>query len=192
MKKAEIRELIFNERKTYSLDYLAQSSNRISDLFFKNFKELEDKTIHIFIPIVKKAEIDTWIIINRIFLEYPKVKLCTSIVDYSTGELEHFLFNKETKFAVDKWGISIPTSINKIAEQDIDIVLTPLLAYDSKGYRVGYGKGFYDKFFSRCTNNTQKIGLCVFEDGVIIDDVNEYDMALDYCITPTKLVSFSK
>ena len=70
------------------------------------------------------------------------------------------------------------------------MVLVPLLAFDSKGYRVGYGKGFYDRFLKQCRNDCVKIGLSYFEPIDAINDAGEFDVPLDFCITPQKAYVF--
>lgn len=71
----------------------------------------------------------------------------------------------------------------------IDLVIVPLLAFDLDGNRVGYGKGYYDKFLQNC-ENALKIGICLEKPLLKILDINEYDIKLDYCITPEKIYSF--
>ena len=66
----------------------------------------------------------------------------------------------------------------------------PLLAYDKNGNRVGYGKGFYDKFLAECNPNTIKIGLSFFEPEELISDINTSDVQLNYCVTPNKTFKF--
>lgn len=58
------------------------------------------------------------------------------------------------------------------------------------GNRVGYGKGFYDKFLSDCKPDVIRIGLSFFEIEENIDDVFEGDVKLDYCVTPNHIHSF--
>ncbi|MFZ0597958.1 MAG: 5-formyltetrahydrofolate cyclo-ligase, partial [Flavobacterium sp.] len=72
----------------------------------------------------------------------------------------------------------------------IEVVFVPLLAFDNVGNRVGYGKGFYDKFLAQCKPRTIKIGLSFFEAENQIDDVFESDVKLDYCVTPEKIFRF--
>jgi 5-formyltetrahydrofolate cyclo-ligase len=72
----------------------------------------------------------------------------------------------------------------------IDVVFVPLLAFDKKGHRVGYGKGFYDKFLSECKPETIKIGLSFFEPEELISDVFEDDVTLNYCVTPNGVYAF--
>lgn len=70
------------------------------------------------------------------------------------------------------------------------MVLIPLLAFDKNGYRVGYGKGFYDRFLAECRPDVVKVGLSVFEPIDEITDLNEFDIKMDFCITPNRVWQF--
>jgi 5-formyltetrahydrofolate cyclo-ligase len=72
----------------------------------------------------------------------------------------------------------------------IDVVFVPLLAYDEKGNRVGYGKGFYDAFLSECKPETIKIGLSFFPPELEIKDVTSDDIKLDFCVTTDSVHAF--
>ena len=190
MKKSELRTLFFEKRNQFSDDDILSKSESIKFHFFNFFSNLDEKTIHLFLPIRSKKEVNTWLIINQLFKQYPSVKLCTSFVNYETNTLKHFYFDEKTEFTIDKWGIPIPQSTHEVDFCSIDIVITPLLAFDKLGYRVGYGKGYYDTFFSNCSSNVKKIGLSLFEMPIQIDDINSFDIPLDYCITPFKIIKF--
>jgi 5-formyltetrahydrofolate cyclo-ligase len=83
-----------------------------------------------------------------------------------------------------------PELCQKVNMADIDLVIIPLLAFDAKGNRVGYGKGFYDRFLQDCQPDTLKIGVCLDEPVQRIDDVEAHDIPLDLCISPTGLHLF--
>jgi 5-formyltetrahydrofolate cyclo-ligase len=70
------------------------------------------------------------------------------------------------------------------------VVFVPLLAFDKKGHRVGYGKGFYDRFLSDCKPETIKIGLSFFEAEESISAILPSDIRLDFCVTPTEIIVF--
>ena len=73
---------------------------------------------------------------------------------------------------------------------DQSLFMFYLLAFDFKGYRVGYGKGFYDRFFASLPRETKKVGISLFEPCEAIEDVNEHDIPLTHCVTPNKIFTF--
>ena len=72
----------------------------------------------------------------------------------------------------------------------IDAVIIPLLAFDEKGNRVGYGAGFYDRFLRNCKTNVTKIGLSFFPPEKEEIETNHFDIKLTHCITPEKIYIF--
>jgi 5-formyltetrahydrofolate cyclo-ligase len=91
------------------------------------------------------------------------IKIVIPKVDIHAGSLTHYHYNQEIELIKNQYGIDEPTEGVQISESEIDMVLIPLLAFDKKGYRVGFGKGYYDKFLSRCRKNVLKVGLSFFE-----------------------------
>jgi 5-formyltetrahydrofolate cyclo-ligase len=106
--------------------------------------------------------------------------------------LESVAVSAETKLVFNKWGILEPSGGQAVEPKEIDVVLTPMLAGDKRGFRVGYGKGYYDKFFSLCRPDVLKIGLSYFPPIEEISDVHEFDVKLDYCVTPEEVFSFEQ
>jgi 5-formyltetrahydrofolate cyclo-ligase len=72
----------------------------------------------------------------------------------------------------------------------IDVVFLPLLAFGIAGYRVGYGKGYCDRFLAQCKPETLKIGVSIFEPVEHISNREPHDVRMDYCITPSTIYSF--
>jgi 5-formyltetrahydrofolate cyclo-ligase len=105
-------------------------------------------------------------------------------VDIHGGQLAHYQYDQQIELIKNEYGIDEPKSGNKVTENEIDMVLIPLLAFDRKGYRVGFGKGYYDKFLSRCRKDVLKVGLSFFEPVDAIEDITGYDIPMDFCITP--------
>ena len=106
-----------------------------------------------------------------------------------TKIMQHFVWDDATTFMPNRWGIDEPDPISSqpLATQLIDAVLVPLLAFDKQGYRVGYGGGYYDRFLAGCRPDTMRIGVSFFEPIAAISDVNEWDIPLDLCLTPSTL-----
>jgi 5-formyltetrahydrofolate cyclo-ligase len=104
--------------------------------------------------------------------------------------MTHFLLTDATKIKKNDYNIPEPIDGIEIPTSKIEVVFVPLLAFDKKGNRVGYGKGFYDRFLSECNPETIKIGLSFFDSEELIEDVFENDVKLDYCVTPNTVFSF--
>ncbi len=143
---------------------------------------------HIFLAIPKKIEVDTSFLLTILHGKDKNIVLPKVL---GKNQLNHYLLTDSTKLEISKWGIPEPIDGIKIPEEKINVVFVPLLAFDQKGNRLGYGKGFYDNFLGRCKADVLKIGLSLFEAEEQISDINENDIPLDYCITPNKIYSFS-
>ena len=105
-------------------------------------------------------------------------------------DLQHYLLTDTTKLKLNRWKIPEPVSGIKIDPQQLDLVFVPLLGCDTFGNRVGYGKGFYDKFLANCKKDVIKVGLSFFPPDKDILEVEDFDIALDYCITPKAIYTF--
>lgn len=143
---------------------------------------------HLFLSIRNQKEIDTEQILHILFARSKEVVVSKS--DFKTNSLTHFLLTENTKLEISDYGIPEPKNGLPVPENMLDVVFVPLLAFDEKGNRVGYGKGFYDSFLKKCKKNVIKIGLSFFESELVIKDVYSGDIALDYCVTPNKIYQF--
>lgn len=143
---------------------------------------------HIFLPISEQKEVNTEFILH--LLSGKDKEIIVSKADFATRNMTHFLLTDNTKIKKNEYNIPEPVDGIEVPSNKIDVVFVPLLAFDKKGHRVGYGKGFYDKFLSECKPDVIKIGLCFFEPEEVIEDVFEGDIQLDYCVTPNSIHSF--
>ncbi|PKB16875.1 5-formyltetrahydrofolate cyclo-ligase [Flavobacterium sp. 5] len=148
-----------------------------------------DKTyFHIFLPIVEHKEVDTEFILHLLSGKDKEILISKS--DFETRGMTHFLLTDNTRIQKNEYNIPEPIDGIEVPSKKIDVVFVPLLAFDKKGNRVGYGKGFYDKFLSECKPETIKIGLSFFDPEELISDVFESDILLDYCVTPSGVFTF--
>jgi 5-formyltetrahydrofolate cyclo-ligase len=90
----------------------------------------------------------------------------------------------------NKWGIQEPMPITKVLLNQMDVILVPLLCFDTAGHRVGFGKGYYDQYFGNQSYSVNKIGISYFEPISKIEDTNQFDVPLTKCITPWKIYEF--
>lgn len=191
MTKAELRKIFLANQKAFSADEREVKSFAIAELFFQKFDLSKIEFLHLFLPIEKFREIDTRPIFERVWRNFPHVETLVPRVNFQTNEIENLKFSVATETAKNVWHIHEPTHDEKIETEKIDAVLVPLLCFDRRGYRVGYGKGFYDRFLKNCRADCVKIGLNYFAPIEEILDVNEFDISLDYCVTPDKVWKFS-
>lgn len=185
MLKHEIRDLFRTNRNLLSTETLELKSIEISNRLLEA-PIWEFSFFHLFLPIANKKEIDTQSILTLLQGKDKNVVL----PKVNGQELMHFLLTDDTVLKKSKWGIPEPIDGIEIDEKKIDVIFIPLLAYDLKGNRVGYGKGFYDRFLEKCRPDSIKVGLSVFEPITEISDVNGNDIPLNYCATPDKIYEF--
>lgn len=185
--KKELRLHYKNLRKELSSDLIEEKSLAIANNLLK--LSIWDKTYyHVFLPIEEQKEVNTEFILHM--LSGKDKEIVVSKSDFETREMTHFLLTDNTKIKKNEYNIPEPLNGLSVPSETIEIVFVPLLAFDILGNRIGYGKGFYDKFLAECKPETIKIGLSFFEAVNQIDDVFESDVKLDYCVTPEKVYSF--
>ena len=185
MTKAEARKYYRNLRKQFSREEV----NNLSAQIFNQLKQIDftsAQTFHIFLPIEKNNEINTYPIIDWLFQQHKNVVFPLVVGDD--------MINCEVKkgFETQLNSLQIPEPIHykEIDSTEIDVILIPLFVADKKGNRVGYGKGFYDQLFSQLSSITKKIGVNFFNPDENIDDLWENDIPLDYLVTPEDILSF--
>ncbi|UKM65908.1 5-formyltetrahydrofolate cyclo-ligase [Flavobacteriaceae bacterium GSB9] len=187
MTKNELRRTYRSLRKNLSLNDVEDLSLAIANQVLK-LPVWNASFYHIFLSIKEQKEVNTDYILN--ILSGKDKNILVSKSDFETGEMTHFLLTDSTKIKKNAYNIPEPVDGIEISDDKIDIVFIPLLAFDKKGNRIGYGKGFYDRFLSNCKPETLKIGLSFFEAENEITDVFESDVKLDFCVTPKSIYKF--
>lgn len=187
MRKKQLRKQFLALRNTLSATQRSDLSLKIYAQFM-DLIEGKSKVIHTFLPIEDKQEIDTWPIVRQLWEQGREV-----VVPVMELESDVLLTNRLTQNSIivnNKWGVPEPRDSEIIDDQQIDLVIAPLIAFDELGYRVGYGKGYYDRFLSSLPDLPTIVGLSFFPPVPIIEDVTSHDIKMDYCITPEKIFRF--
>lgn len=185
--KTELRKKYKNLRQNLSEIEIEENSLAIANKLLT--LPIWDKIyFHVFLPIVEHKEVDTELILH--LLSGKDKEIIVSKADFETRIMTHFLLTDNTRIKKSAYNIPEPVDGIEVPSKKIDVVFIPLLAFDKKGNRVGYGKGFYDKFLAECKPEVIKIGLSFFEAETIISDIFEGDVQLDYCITPETTYRF--
>lgn len=187
MNKTDLRQKYKALRNSLSENEVEEMSLAVANKILT--LPLWEKTyFHIFLPITEQKEVNTEFILH--LLSGKDKEIIVSKADFTTRKMIHFLLTDNTKIKKNEYNIPEPIDGIEVPSNKIDVVFVPLLTFDKKGHRVGYGKGFYDKFLSECKPDVIKIGLSFFEPEELITDVFEADIQLDYCVTPNEIYSF--
>ena len=187
MNKKELRAKYKALRQELSQDEIDDKSLSIANRMLQ--LDLWEKTyFHLFLTIEEQKEVETEFILQIVAGKDKEIVVAKS--NFETLEMTNYLLTDNTKFQKNEYNIYEPVDGIEVPNTKIEVIFVPLLAYDKFGNRVGYGKGFYDTFLSKCPEDVIKIGLSFFEPEETIDDVSPTDIRLDYCVTPTTNYSF--
>ncbi|MFK5982991.1 MAG: 5-formyltetrahydrofolate cyclo-ligase [Flavobacteriaceae bacterium] len=192
MNKAGFRKKYKELRKQISEESLEDLSIKIANNALKLPPECSGwdfNNYHIFLPIHNKKEVNTEYILH--ILQGKDKSIIVPKAHIETGEMSHILLQDNTILKPSKYNVPEPVSGIEIQPSQIDVVFIPLLAYDKNGNRLGYGKGFYDRFLAKCKPETLFIGLSLFEPEEVIP-FEETDVPLHFCVTPKNVFSFKK
>ena len=187
MLKHEARKVFLQKRNLLSSKELVDISSIIHENF-RTFLTDQINAVHVYLPIKAKKEIDTWPIIKYLWAKGRKVAV--PVVAGQENKLYSYELTEETNLVDNKWKVPEPADGKKIDNNSIDLVLVPLLSIDQQGYRVGYGKGYYDTFLKTLEPNVLKVGLSHFPPIDKISNIDPRDVPMDYCITPGEIIRF--
>ncbi len=165
---------------------------RFQDLILIRFQQLSLPFIscaHAYMTMENLHEVDPWPLLRSLEFRNPGMRIVVPRIN-DEDELEHILMEDDTIMIDNQYGIPEPLSGLSVDPELIDLVLVPLLGFDEKGNRVGYGKGYYDRFLTSCRPDVVIIGLSFLEAVEEIVDTDPWDVPLQYCITPNRVYEF--
>lgn len=189
LQKDQLRKLYKEKRSILTDEQVQHLSKKIAqkvesmDIFQKQY-------FHIFLSMQGQKEVDTQYIIHTLVKKGKSI--ITSRTLFKENTLKHFIITPQTTIVLSKWGIPEPTDAQEVAPTLAQVVFVPLLACDIWGTRVGYGKGFYDRFLEKCPTNTLKIGLSFFPPETNRIDANELDIPIDILVSPENVWNMVK
>lgn len=183
--KAKIRKGTLLNRRIVKSEIFADRVSKVQQHLLAFIKEKEIKSCHVFLPINRNKEFDTWDLVKN--LRQQKIQVVISVSDFNTFEMAHFIYEESVKFEANKFDIPEPINAQLADISKIEMILVPLLAADKKGSRIGYGKGFYDRLLSKMPKNVLKIGVNLAPLFDQFDFAEAHDVRLDYCVTPHEI-----
>ena len=122
-----------------------------------------------------KSEVDTKKLIKESLLLGKKIVLPRII---NKNKMIFIEINDDTKYERSPFGVTEP-----VGEEytDIDLIICPGVAFDKSNNRLGYGRGYYDKYLAK--HDIYKIGICYHEQLIDKIEVEEHDIKMDLVIT---------
>jgi len=184
--KQMLRALAKESRSDLSMEERQTLSEQILAQFLKTFS-CKGLKISIYLSISTQFEIDTlpWITALEKDNEF-----YVPITDFETLTMAHCKYNTGDAITCNRYGIPEPSDCTKTIDPiELDLVIIPLLVADLQGNRLGYGKGFYDRFLTQCREDVLKVGLNYFEPIAQIP-TEDTDIPLNYLVSPTRCYQF--
>ncbi|MGO3751557.1 MAG: 5-formyltetrahydrofolate cyclo-ligase [Peptoniphilaceae bacterium] len=181
MNKKEFRSSMLEKRDSLDFKYLKDASSKIYKNFIKS--DLYKNSENIFIFVSYKKEVDTHELIKYALKDSKNIFV--PIVNRESKTLSFSHLKNFDDLQPSYMGILEPTiETRNIVDPNLaDLVVTPGLAFNQEGYRIGYGGGFYDKFFSSIESKPIKLGIgysIQLVDEIVHDDL---DQKLDYFLS---------
>lgn len=168
-------------RREMTEEEVSEKSEKIQRLLFGFDKYKNAQTVMTFISAFKEPSTDQIISDalrngKRVVVPVSDTKTETIILSYldNTGDLKK-----------GAYGIYEPSIIKPANGADIDFILIPGLAFDKRGNRLGFGKGYYDKLL--CDSAAEKTALCY--DFQLLDKIpsDAHDILMSTIITEEKI-----
>jgi 5-formyltetrahydrofolate cyclo-ligase len=182
--KWELRREVKQWRRQISDEVYQSACTSILKRVVKHPHVKQAKVVHCYVSMNDRREIDTRKLIRHL-LEHEKTVVVPRMLPES--QLAHYQIKGLDELVVNDWGIAEPDPKrhSEVDPQELDTVLVPLSAADLNCHRLGYGKGFYDRFLSQIKAHT--LGLCYDEWLVESLPTDEYDIPLDMVLTEDRI-----
>jgi 5-formyltetrahydrofolate cyclo-ligase len=188
MYKKELRQ--FSRKKR--LELTAHDMEKFQDLILIRFQQLSlpfVSYVHTYVTLTSTHEVDPGPLLRSLEFRNPGMQTVVPRIN-DEDMLEHIVMEEDTMMIENRFGIPEPLFGIKVEAPIIDLVFVPLLGFDEIGNRVGYGKGYYDRFLAECRDDVVIIGLSFLEAVKEITDTDPWDVPLQYCITPNRVYEF--
>ena len=181
MLKSKIRKKILKIRENKNKGKIHIKFNKIYSLL-KKTTNLKKKIIGGYYPV--NYEVDDLEILKKFAKK--KVKISLPVIK-KNFRMDFIQCSLDSAFDINKYGIPEPSG-DKVVYPDI--LLVPLVAFDRKLNRLGYGAGFYDRLIKslKKIKNIVTIGLAFDFQEVYLIPVSKYDQKLDYVVTNKKIL----
>ncbi len=166
-------------------EYSSSIMSHFQNVLFPNTKYLLS-----YYPVNARKEFNVTKCDQLVRQQFSEVKIAWPRIDAEMHTMEAYQVEIDGLFAKNKYNILEPINGEWVPPDLIDMAFVPLVAFDQKGFRIGYGKGYYDRYLKRCRPSIPIIGFSFFDPVERIRDINEFDVPLSLCITPSGIYEF--
>jgi len=149
MEQAELRRQMIEKRKTVTSGENELAGERVAQQVFTLSEVLQAKTVMVYLPV--RGELNTYPLI-RALRQVGK----TVVYPVTVGESMVAALPENERFITGNFGVPVPEKY--VVCEKPDVVIVPLTVADSRRFRVGYGKGYYDKFLAQ--TGAFSVGVC--------------------------------
>lgn len=176
MNKADIRKTMLNKRDALSVEVKRQKDIIICERLEKLIEDNDYNVIHSYIPM--GSEIDLTELLKRLIAKNKTIVCPKSL---PKKEMKNLILQSLNELENGRFGTKHPAGGLEY-KGDIDVFIVPGLAFDKRGFRIGYGSGYYDKFFSS-NKKGYKVGIS-YNFQVIKAVPNEiHDISMDLIVS---------
>jgi 5-formyltetrahydrofolate cyclo-ligase len=188
MNKKELRKYLLAERMKIDPVRL----EKYQDLVLIHFQQVALPFIHYlhtYLPIEGRNEPDPDPMVRMLEFRNPGLEIAVPKL-VGENDMLHIAVHERSEWIKNDFGILEPAEGESLSPEKFDLVFVPMLGCDMQGNRIGYGKGYYDRFLAHCRKDTWKIGFSFLEPVEKIRDVEAWDIPIDICITPQRVYEF--
>jgi 5-formyltetrahydrofolate cyclo-ligase len=185
--KKRLRKRFLSARNTMSSNELYSKSRFITSKLINTEDYLKADVVHCYVSMIRKNEVETRNLIQHM-LDHGKKVVVPKME--KMGQLSHYEIKGLDELTENKWGVAEPVknSTLSVNKSSLELVIVPMVSGDKYKNRLGYGKGFYDRFLEGL--HATKIGflfdLQMYEERLPTD---KFDVQLDMLITESKIVT---
>lgn len=184
MDKAAIRAAMLKRRSTLLPDQAARLSHFAQQRFLATEMFAATRSLALYSSVRNETATD------KIFtmacrqgkqVYYPRV----------TGEHLHFVqISSPGQLVLGSFGVLEPAADLKVSRQDPELILVPGVAFDCRGHRLGYGRGFYDRYLACCSDHVVCVGFAYSFQLCDALPVGPHDQSLDALVTDTQIITW--
>ena len=178
--KKEARTLIKERRMNLSKEYIDVASDKIFEKLLQNEDFKNAKVVMSYMDFKNEVKTDK---INDFIKNSGKILVLPKVIDKETM----IAIEDKNQYIVSPFGNKEPDG--EEYKGNIDLIITPGVAFDRNKNRVGFGRGYYDRFFA-VHKNAKKIAIAfekqIIEEGI---ETTEYDMKVDTLVTEDNIIN---